>query len=61
MNKLKKRRQQLEFSQYVVEKLTGISQAKISLFERGYRIPSPEERKKLAKALRVESQKLFEG
>lgn len=60
MNQIKKRRLELEFSQYEIEKLTGISQTKLSLIERGYREPSSDERKKLAKALRLEVKELFE-
>jgi len=57
---MKKRRLELELSQYEIEKLTGIAQTKISLIERGYREPSSDERKKLAKALRLEVKELFE-
>lgn len=60
MNNLKKKRLSLELTQYDVEKLTGISQTKISLFEGGYRIPNPIEKKKLAKVLRADSESLFE-
>ena len=60
MNKVKKRRLDLEFSQYQLEKLTGINQSKLSLIEAGYRNPTPEEKKKIAKVLRTEVQELFE-
>ena len=60
MKQMKKRRLELELSQYEIEKLTGIAQTKISLIERGYREPSSDERKKLAKALRLEVKELFE-
>ena len=60
MNKLKLRRLELEFSQYDVEKICGIPQVKISLYERGYRDPSPEERKKLSKLLRMPEEELFD-
>ena len=60
MNKVKKRRLDLEFSQYQLEKLTGINQSKLSLIEAGYRNPTPEEKKKIAKILRTEVQELFE-
>jgi transcriptional regulator with XRE-family HTH domain len=60
MNKVKRRRLELEFTQYDVEKLTGIKQSKLSLIEGGYREPSPEEKKKIAKVLRSEIQGLFE-
>ena len=60
MNKVKKRRLELEFTQYQIEKLTGINQSKLSLIEAGYRKPTPEEKKKIAKILRTEVQELFE-
>ena len=60
MNKIKKRRIELEFTQYDLEKLTGINQSKLSLIEGGYRDPSPEEKKRLAKTLRAEIQELFD-
>lgn len=60
MNMVKKRRFELGFSQYEVEKLSGIPQSRISLIEKGYRQPSMEEKKKLAKTLRAEIQELFD-
>ena len=60
MNKVKKRRLDLEFSQYQLEKLTGINQSKLSLIEAGYREPTPEEKKKIAQVLRTKAQELFE-
>ena len=60
MNKVKKRRLELEFTQYQLEKLTGINQSKLSLIEAGYRNPTPEEKKKIARVLRAEIQELFE-
>jgi len=60
MNKVKKRRLELEFTQYQVEKLTGINQSKLSLIEAAYRKPTAEEKKKIAKVLRAEIQELFE-
>lgn len=61
MNKVKKRRLELEFTQYQIEKLTGINQSKISLIEAGYRGPTAEEKKKIAKVLKTEVQELFES
>jgi len=61
MNKIKKRRLELEFTQYEVEKLTGINQSKLSLIEAGYREPTAEEKKKIAKVLKAETQELFES
>ena len=60
MNKVKKRRLELEFSQYQLERLTGINQSKLSLIEAGYREPTHEEKKKIAKVLRTEIHELFE-
>ncbi len=59
MKKMKFRRLQLGFSQYELERLTNIHQARLSLFERGYREPSTDEKKKLAKALKIEEEELF--
>jgi len=60
MNKIKKRRFELGFSQYEVERLSGIPQSRLSLIEKGYREPSLEEKKVLAKTLRAEIQELFD-
>lgn len=60
MNKVKKRRLELEFTQYEVEKLSGINQSKLSLIEKGYREPSLEEKKRLAKVLKSEVHELFD-
>lgn len=60
MNRIKKRRLELEFTQYDIEKLSGINQSKLSLIEAGYREPTPEEKKKIAKVLRTDVQELFE-
>jgi len=46
-------------SQYEVSRATGISQTEVSLFERGFRIPSPEQVKRLAHALRKSVEELF--
>ena len=59
MNKIKRRRLELEFTQYQLEKLTGINQSKLSLIEAGYREPTVEEKKKIAKVLKIEAQELF--
>ena len=61
MNKIKKRRLEFEFTQYDLEKLTGINQSKLSLIEAGYREPTAEEKKKIAKVLRAEAQELFKS
>lgn len=59
MNKIKQRRFELQFSQYEVERLSGILQSRISLIERGYREANSEEKKKLAKVLKTEPRELF--
>ena len=60
MNKVRKKRRELEFSQYEIEKLTGITQSKLSLIEQGYREASPEEKRQLAKVLKSEICELFD-
>lgn len=56
---LKARRLAMGYSQYEVEKLTGIHQTRLSLVENGYREPSNEEKKILAKTLRCNVGELF--
>lgn len=58
VNEIKKKRLESELTQYDVEKLTGISQSKLSLIEAGYREPNFEEKKKLAKILRTKTKEL---
>jgi len=58
MNKLKKKRIELEMSQYQLELLSGVSQAKISLVERGFRNLNDDERRKLAKVLHLKEKEL---
>jgi len=59
MSRLKQQRLRLEISQYELEKASGIRQSKISLIEAGFRIPSVDEKSKLAKALNVNEDWLF--
>lgn len=56
MNELKKKRLLSELTQCDIEKLTGISQARLSLIERGYRKPNPEELEKLSEVLKIQVQ-----
>lgn len=56
MKEIRKRRLISELTQYDMEKLTGISQARLSLIERGYRKPNPEELKKLSEVLKIQVQ-----
>jgi transcriptional regulator with XRE-family HTH domain len=50
---IRRRRQELELSQYHVAFLTGIPQSRISLFERGLITLSEKDRKRIAKVLQV--------
>lgn len=56
MKKIRKIRLMSGLTQYDVEQLTGISQTKISLIERGYRKPSSTEMERLEKVLKHEIQ-----
>jgi transcriptional regulator with XRE-family HTH domain len=56
MKEIRKRRLISELTQYDMEKLTGISQARLSLIERGYRKPNPEELEKLSEVLKIQVQ-----
>lgn len=60
-HKIRKRRRELEFSQYQLEFLTGINQSKISLAERGLRNLDENEKRKLAKALQMEITEIFDN
>jgi transcriptional regulator with XRE-family HTH domain len=60
-NKLKEVRFFKKVSQWKLRLLTGLSQSKISLIESGYVKPSPEERRKISRALGVEPEELFPG
>jgi len=59
MKDLKKIRVIAGFTQNDIEKLTGISQTKLSLIERGYKDPSPAEREKLEKVLNKQQIQAF--
>ena len=50
-SRLRLERLQKELSQYQLERRTGIAQARLSLLERGFRVPTVEEQAKLADAL----------
>ena len=53
MSRIRERREALriEFSQYHLARLTGISQTRISLIERDLVEPTPDERERIAQAL----------
>lgn len=59
MSKLRVIRYLCGKSQEDVAFLTKISQTKISRFERGYAIPSVEEKEKIAKVLKTKTSQLF--
>jgi transcriptional regulator with XRE-family HTH domain len=48
-----------KFSQYDLMIKSGVSQPRISLIERGYVIPTEDERKKIAKALNYKVTDIF--
>jgi len=48
-----------EMSIYDLSVKTGINPARISLMERGYKTPTEEEKKKIAKALGCEVPEIF--
>ncbi len=56
MNELKKKRLLSGLTQNDIEMLTGIPQSKLSLVERGYRKPNPEELEKLSEVLKNQVQ-----
>jgi transcriptional regulator with XRE-family HTH domain len=47
------------FSQYDVEAETGIRQSQLSLLERGFRVPSEQEKKALAALYKISEENLF--
>mgnify|MGYP001225041895 CR=1 FL=1 len=56
---LKEARFNAGLSQYDVALKTGIPQSKISLIENKYSNPNPEERKKIAKAVKSKQEDIF--
>ena len=59
MSKMKELRFFKGLSQWQIRMVTGISQAKLSLIERGYIVPQEEEKKKIAAALNVRPEEVF--
>ncbi len=59
LSPLRKARLLRELSIYDVHQKTGVDTAKISLIERGYKIPSEAEKKRLAKALKTRVEEVF--
>ncbi|MBN2413383.1 helix-turn-helix transcriptional regulator [candidate division KSB1 bacterium] len=53
MNILKMARLNKGFTQWDIEKMTGIWQSQISLFERGIRYPNKKQRKQLSNLLQI--------
>jgi transcriptional regulator with XRE-family HTH domain len=58
---LKVARVKKEMSQYELSFKTGISQARISLMESGYRQPTRGQAERIAEALQVDTKELFTG
>ena len=52
LSRLRLRRLNLGYAQISVEHLTGIPQSRISLIERGFRVPIAREQAELARALK---------
>lgn len=48
-----------ELTIYDLSQKTGIDPAKISLLERGYKVPREDEKEKIAKALRCKVEDIF--
>jgi transcriptional regulator with XRE-family HTH domain len=61
MNQLRRRRLDLDISQAELSKRTGIIYSAISRIECGVIRGTPEQRRKLARALRVKISDLFPG
>jgi len=59
LNPLKLTRMEKGLSQWAVAKETGIHQSTISLYERGYKEPTPDHKVILAKALGKEVEDLW--
>jgi transcriptional regulator with XRE-family HTH domain len=59
MSKLKEMRFHKGLTQWDLVLETGISQSKLSLFERGYLEPKPDEKARLARALGVPTREIF--
>jgi len=56
---LREKRSFGELSIYDLSVKTGIDPAKISLLERGYKVPREDEKKKIAKVLNCEIEEIF--
>ena len=56
---LRQKRFESQISQHLLSCLTGIPQSRLSLFERGLAIPREDEKKKIAKALKVQVKQIF--
>ena len=56
---LKVARVKRKMSQYELSFETGISQARISLFENGFRYPTKVQAEKIADALQVKAEEIF--
>jgi len=59
MNKLREFRVVKRVTQFQLSVITGIHQSKISFIENGLIEPRPDEKKRLSRALGVESEEIF--
>jgi len=59
MNNLRSIRRAKDFSQYKLARRIGLQQPTISLIENGFKNPSSETRRKIARALRCKISEVF--
>lgn len=59
LSPLRKERLMKEMTLYDLQSRTGIDSAKLSLIERGYRHARPDERERIARALKCRVEELF--
>jgi transcriptional regulator with XRE-family HTH domain len=58
-NRLRVLRAEKRITQLALAKKAGINVATVSFFENGHRAPTPDEQKKLARALKVDVTEVF--
>jgi len=59
MGDMRRIRREKEINQYELARAAGISQAMVSLIERGFRDPNTGVKRKIARALRCQVNELF--
>jgi len=59
ISRMREKRFYAQLSIYEMSKKTGIDPGRISLIERGYKVPRDDEKHKIAKALSVRVEELF--